>query len=514
MSNLKHRLSRKAIPVIKHSSLNASFSLLMLLASSALFIVLPVKAQSEKDEYPGDLRQAVQQIVDKNRSLSLSMHELPSSVDNRFEFEDTLELALTKKDVDAAVKLLQPHGLTIKANPRIGFSADVYPYQPDNANLAAAKAIGNSDIEALEAAMSDPDFAIDEIIYIPYNYGVTLLMVAAVNGEEEIIRTLLDAGANPRGTGEDASSPLSRAAFGSRLGAVRLLIEAGAKVNMLKAGSRAQETLLAHYVNMDKKELVELLLKHKANANFGDRFGWTPLMDAVHKQNPEMVQLLLPYSDPRISSQQEITVTDQETKDIDSEYPIVDAMDIAKRFQSQTGNQIMEAIQKRLDALEPAPAVPLPTQLDNAVKQIRQYRTDFDVLAAFETANDGIELLADEKIDKLSDSDLVDNAIYLLLYKHETALATGETLNDTDKSLAQQLNAAGSNAQKWHDMLDILAIAETGSAQAEIDAWENSYGIPDKGLWNFDLLSRWIDSNDDDSIRDRLYDTLDYFELR
>lgn len=44
-------------------------------------------------------------------------------------------------------------------------------------------------------------------MYIPYNYGVTLLMLAATIGNEDVIRLLLEAKADPRGTNEDASSP-------------------------------------------------------------------------------------------------------------------------------------------------------------------------------------------------------------------------------------------------------------------------------------------------------------------
>lgn len=283
---------------------------------------------------------------------------------------------------------------------------------------------------------------------------------------------------------------------------------------MYKAGPSAQETLLAYFVNLDEQELVKLLLEHDAKASYGDRFGWTPLMDAVHNQNLAMIELLLPSSDPRIKSKLEITINDQDIKETGVEYPVIDAMGIAERIETDTGKQIVEAIQKRLNVLDPAPSVPVPAQFNEVMAEIRRLRTEFEIAAVLALSNEAIELLSNEKIDKSTDNKLVGNAIYLLLYKHEAGVAAGEKLNESDMALASKLINAGSNAQKWHDMLDILDTARSASAQAEIDAWENTYGIPEKELWDFDFLARWIDSNEDESVRDRLYDTLDYFELR
>ena len=98
-----------------------------------------------------------------------------------------------------------------------------------------------------------------------------------------------------------------------------------------------------------------------------------------------------------------------------------------------------EAIQKRLDELEPAPAVPLATQFYSATAQLRQYRSNFDTPAALVTANNAIEQLVNEKIGKSTDSAFVKNAIYLLLCKHEAGLASGEMLNECDKAFAQKL---------------------------------------------------------------------------
>ena len=485
--------------------------------SSLIFTLLimhsPVTAQSSDSEYLEHLQALIQQVLKKDTTLTLSMHELPASVGDTFDFKDSLSLALAEKDSETVASLLQPHRLTIEPDIQIGFVANVYPYQPANSNLSAAEAIRNNDIVALQEAMSQADFAINDIVYIPYDYGVTLLMIAATNGNTDIVQLLIEAGADPNGTGEDISGPLSRAAFMSHFEVAKLLVKAGAKVNIRKSLSSAGETILAHYANLERVELVKLLLEQGANADIGDKFGWTPLMNAVHSQNLEMVKLLLPHSNPRIKSEKVITVGEHDDKKIDAEYPIVNALEIAARFDSPTGKQIAQMIQSRFDELGP-PAVSLATQLGNALKETRKFRTVYDVSSAFDAANSAIQLLGSTEIDESTEKDVVNHAIYLLLYKHETGLVVGEKLNADDQSLMEMLNAHGGRAQKWHDMLDVLGVAQSRSAQADISAWELKYGVPEQGMWNFDLLSRWIDSSEEVSTRDRMYDTLDYFELR
>lgn len=496
-----HRLAYRVLK----SSLTLVFTLLILQP--------PAIAKSTDNEYVEHLRESIEQVLAKDTTLTLSMHKLPASVGDTFDFKDSLSLALAENDSEAVASLLQPHRLTIEPDTQIGFVANVFPYQPANSNLSAAESIRENNIVALQEAMSQADFAINDIVYIPYDYGVTLLMIAATKGNPEIVRLLIDAGADPNGTGEDISGPLSRAAFMSHFEVAKQLVKAGGKVNIRKSLSSAEETILAHYVNLERVELVRLLLEHGANADIGDKFGWTPLMNAVHSQNLEMVQLLLPHSNPRIKSEKAITVGEHDDKEIDAEYPIVTALEIAARFDSPTGRKIAQAVQSRVDELD-SPAVSLATQLGSALKETRKFRAVYEISSAFDTANSAIELLANTEIDETSDKDVVNHAIYLLLYKHETGLVVGEKLNSSDQSLIEILSAQGGRAQKWHDMLDVLGVAQSRPAQAEIDAWEQKYGVPEQGMWNFDLLSRWIDSSEDISTRDRMYDTLDYFELR
>ena len=46
-----------------------------------------------------------------------------------------------------------------------------------------------------------------------------------------------------------------------------------------------------------------------------------------------------------------------------------------------------------------------------------------------------------------------------------------------------------------------------------IKTWQKNYGNPSRKEWNFDVVADWIESQDNEEIRDRLYDTLDFFEL-
>lgn len=117
----------------------------------------------------------------------------------------------------------------------------------------------------------------------------------------EIMKKLLDAGAEleARDTGADGYTPLAYAIFGESYALARMLIEAGADVN--SKGHTYEDSVFhvaaGSYHGEDAVEMLQLLLDEGADPFAVDRFGQTPLIEAVYRgrggNSPEVVEMLL-----------------------------------------------------------------------------------------------------------------------------------------------------------------------------------------------------------------------------
>jgi hypothetical protein len=83
---------------------------------------------------------------------------------------------------------------------------------------------------------------------------------------------------------------LALAYSGFELG-VRLLLEMGVDIEM--KSTYMQQTALILAARGGHTDVVKLLAAHRANINATDKYGGTPLIWAVHKDQPSMVRLLL-----------------------------------------------------------------------------------------------------------------------------------------------------------------------------------------------------------------------------
>ena len=98
--------------------------------------------------------------------------------------------------------------------------------------------------------------------------NVTVLQLAAVLGNEDIVRLLLDMGANPNGNlvsaATNSDTPLHDAVRFARMKIVRLLLDNGAEVN-----ARAEHggTALQSAAALENEEIVRLLLEKGASPN-------------------------------------------------------------------------------------------------------------------------------------------------------------------------------------------------------------------------------------------------------
>lgn len=127
------------------------------------------------------------------------------------------------------------------------------------------------------------------------------LQTAAVQGAEDMVKMLLEAGANPNIFGGAYGSPLCATVQAGKLTIACQLLEAGAEINYSKG---RKGTALDYAIVCDKLDFIKLFLKHGADVNIpsNGKHG-TPLVAAIHDDSFDNVQLLLEHgADANLSS--------------------------------------------------------------------------------------------------------------------------------------------------------------------------------------------------------------------
>jgi ankyrin repeat protein len=151
------------------------------------------------------------------------------------------------------------------------------------------KAVYANDKDALEKLLAgEPELDISE---------------AAALGDTERVMQLVgeDAGATARRSA-DGFTPLHLAAFFGHLDTVRILLAAGADVNIA-----AENWMRVHPLHsaaaISRADIAEVLIDAGAEVNAGQNGGWTPLHSAAHNGAADLVDLLLERgADPRLEA--------------------------------------------------------------------------------------------------------------------------------------------------------------------------------------------------------------------
>jgi len=121
--------------------------------------------------------------------------------------------------------------------------------------------------------------------------GATALMIAAGNGETQVIRALLDRKDNPNAVDGDGATALIYAARTGKAEAVTLLLQAGAGVDV--ADSRGR-TPLMYAAENGFTACADRLLASKANVNMQDKTGATALtLAARHSGSAAVIHRLV-----------------------------------------------------------------------------------------------------------------------------------------------------------------------------------------------------------------------------
>ncbi|HUR47096.1 MAG TPA: ankyrin repeat domain-containing protein [Candidatus Saccharimonadales bacterium] len=222
------------------------------------------------------------------------------------------------------VRYLVDHGADINARSALGNSAIIMAARPWNSHAAVeyllahganAAATNYSGASALMAAAAGGD---EKTVRLLLKHGAIVngqsvpdpvsfvlggarspLMWASFRGDVAIMDLLIKSGADVNGEGM-FGTPLSQAAWADRVSAAKLLIARGA--NVKQANHMDGYTPLHWAASSEEKDpsLVQLLLKHGADANLGggehvDAFEvpQTPLMLARHRGETPVLKTLL-----------------------------------------------------------------------------------------------------------------------------------------------------------------------------------------------------------------------------
>ncbi|RCH97533.1 hypothetical protein CU098_009340 [Rhizopus stolonifer] len=126
--------------------------------------------------------------------------------------------------------------------------------------------------------------------------GRTHLFRWSIRGDVQVVKALLDAGANPSETDNAGYSPLHEAALRGKAEVVRLLLENDADVNCRGAD---MDTPLHDAAENGYPEIVQLLLDYGADITVKNAKGQTPLDIALQEENDEIERLLKDHKDTK-----------------------------------------------------------------------------------------------------------------------------------------------------------------------------------------------------------------------
>ncbi|XP_072381674.1 uncharacterized protein [Diabrotica undecimpunctata] len=123
-------------------------------------------------------------------------------------------------------------------------------------------------------------------------HGQAALHVAARLGQAQVVKVLLEAGANSDQADVDGWTPLRAAAWGGHTEVVELLVKHGCVLDSVDAENR---TALRAAAWSGHEEIVKILLQNGASVNLTDHEGRTALIAAAYMGHAEIVEHLLNF---------------------------------------------------------------------------------------------------------------------------------------------------------------------------------------------------------------------------
>ncbi|MBE9535482.1 MAG: ankyrin repeat domain-containing protein [Proteobacteria bacterium] len=178
-----------------------------------------------------------------------------------------------------------PFGLAIQLKPILkvlqqwGYPVKLYVFRNDG-KTPLYRAAENGDLTGVKRLLDDECVNVNE----KASWDSTALSAATWTGNIEIVKLLLEEGADPR-----IGNPIVGAAHSGQVSMIELLLTNGATVSMKEyALSPLQAAILEGHI-----AIVRLLLYAGADVNVKGLWHHTPLQDAVEKRHTEIMRLLL-----------------------------------------------------------------------------------------------------------------------------------------------------------------------------------------------------------------------------
>ena len=159
-----------------------------------------------------------------------------------------------------------------------GVDADMVTPKGDSILMVAARAAKPGVVKAILAARPKVNGRNAS--------GETALMLASINGRLDVVRMLLDSGADPNLPGW---TPLIYAAVNNHVEVARLLLSRGAQVN---ATAENGMTALMMAAREGQLPMVLLLLEHGADVNYTSQSGSNALSVALEKGRQDVANAL------------------------------------------------------------------------------------------------------------------------------------------------------------------------------------------------------------------------------
>jgi ankyrin repeat protein len=161
-----------------------------------------------------------------------------------------------------------------------------------------AEAIEARDLGTIDALLDDPDADPNQSTAD----GKSALMLAAQQGDADMVARLIAAGADINATNPNGGTPLMYASLGGNPEVTAQLLAAGAR-----PGEKAKLgwTALAVAAVKGRTDVIRVLLEAGADQQVQDTYGWTPLMRAADSRRLEVVRVLLGSPGVNLDARQE-----------------------------------------------------------------------------------------------------------------------------------------------------------------------------------------------------------------
>ena len=383
------------------------------------------------------------------------------------EIETKLSQIYEERDLSALTSLLTKYKL--KQNIQLS-SEDirVFELQPYS---DLYNAVIDNDIKRVREIIKKTNIDLDRVYIDRY----TALITASYHGQDEIVKMLLEYGADvDKCVGKDRNNALGYAILEQHLSTIKLLVEAGANLEIhIGSGSI---TPLMYAVRKESVELVKYLLEKGANPNAQTKEGYTPLMFAIwaypqKKGNAQIISLLLDRSDINHKAK---TISKQGVL----QTPLLDAIAM-NRSQEFIDNLFAHGAKIADDSKEKVAFLKAYQQ-----KAMILYRKK-DIQNYIDTSFKAISYIG------YSDDETVQYELGVTLSQaYEMLIIEGKTFDKKYREFFSKLSKENRSVAAYYDMFAILESATKKNQNEDIKIWQKKYkdNIP---KWCFKDLKEW-----------------------